>query len=41
MQMFTRGLTIGIILLIMIAIGAQVVMFWAGYFNNINNVLSQ
>lgn len=41
MQMFTRGLTIGIILLIMIAIGAQVVIFWAGYFNNINNVLSQ
>ena len=41
MQMFTRGLTIGIILTIMIAIGYQVVMFWVGYFNNINNVLSQ
>ena len=41
MQLFTRGLTIAIILLIMIAIGAQVVMFWVGYFNNINNVMSQ
>ncbi|MBI5802081.1 MAG: type II secretion system F family protein [Verrucomicrobia bacterium] len=41
MQMFTRGLTISIILLIMIAIGIQVVMFWIGYFNNINNVLTQ
>jgi len=41
MQMFTRALTIGIILLIMIAIGFQVVMFWVGYFNNIGNVLSQ
>lgn len=41
MQMFTRGLTIGIILAIMIAIGFQVVMFWVGYFNNIGNVLSQ
>ena len=41
MQMFTRGLTIAIILLIMIAIGVQVVLFWIGYFNNINNVMSQ
>lgn len=41
MQMFTRGLTIGIILLIMIAIGMQVVMFWVNYFNNIGNMLSQ
>jgi type II secretory pathway component PulF len=41
MQMFTRGLTIAIILAIMIAIGFQVVMFWVGYFNNIGNVLSQ
>ena len=41
MQMFTRGLTIGIILLIMIAIGAQVVMFRIGHSDNINNVLSQ
>lgn len=41
MQMFTRGLTIGIILCIMIAIGFQVVMFWVNYFNNINNVIAQ
>ena len=41
MQMFTRGLTIGIIVSIMMAIGYQVVMFWVGYFNNINNALSQ
>lgn len=41
MQLFTKGLTIGIILLIMVAIGFQVVMFWVGYFNNINNVLTQ
>ncbi|MEQ2005772.1 MAG: type II secretion system F family protein [Limisphaerales bacterium] len=41
MQMFTRGLTIAIIVTIMMAIGYQVVMFWVGYFNNINNVLSQ
>lgn len=41
MQLFTRGLTIGIIVLIMIAIGAQVVMFWIGYFNNIGNAIAQ
>ncbi len=41
MQMFTKGLTIGIILLIMIAIGMQVVLFWVNYFNNIGNMLSQ
>ena len=41
MQMFTKGLTIGIILLIMVAIGVQVVMFWVSYFNNIGNLLSQ
>ena len=41
MQMFTRGLTIGIIVSIMMVIGYQVVMFWVGYFNNINNALSQ
>lgn len=41
MQMFTRGLTIGIIFCIMVAIGMQVVMFWVGYFNNIGNMLSQ
>ncbi|MEN9574887.1 MAG: hypothetical protein RL514_2742 [Verrucomicrobiota bacterium] len=41
MQMFTRGLTIGIILLIMIAIGFQVVMFWIGYFDNLGKVMSQ
>lgn len=41
MQMFARGVTLGIILLIMIAIGMQVVMFWVNYFNNIGNMLSQ
>lgn len=41
MQLFTRGLTIGIIFLIMIAIGVQVVMFWVGYFNNIGNAIGQ
>ncbi|NBV25002.1 MAG: hypothetical protein EBS05_24170 [Proteobacteria bacterium] len=41
MQMFTKGLTIGIILIIMIAIGMQVVMFWVNYFNNIGTLLSQ
>lgn len=41
MQMFTKGLTTGIIVLIMVAIGMQVVLFWVGYFNNIGNMLSQ
>jgi type II secretory pathway component PulF len=41
MQMFTKGLTIGIILLIMVAIGMQIVLFWVNYFNNIGNMLSQ
>ncbi len=39
MQLFTRGLTIGIILLIMVAIGIQVVLFWMDYFNNITKAL--
>ena len=41
MQMFTKGLTIGIIVLIMVAIGMQVILFWVSYFNNIGNMLSQ
>ena len=41
MQMFTKALTIGIILCIMVAIGVQIVMFWVGYFDNIGNMLSQ
>ena len=41
MQMFTKGMTIAIILTIMVAIGMQVVLFWVGYFNNIGNMLSQ
>lgn len=41
MQMFTRGLTIAIIVCIMVAIGFQVVMFWLGYFNNLNNAIAQ
>lgn len=41
MQMFTKGLTIGIILIIMVAIGMQIVRFWVNHFNNIGNMLSQ
>ena len=41
MQMFTKSMTIAIILTIMVAIGMQVVLFWVGYFNNIGNMLSQ
>ncbi len=41
MQMFTKGLTIGIIVLIMVAIGMQVILFWVNYFNNIGNMMSQ
>lgn len=41
MQMFTRGLTIGVIVTIMVAIGVQIVLFWVGYFNNIGNMLSE
>lgn len=41
MQMFTRVLTIGVIVSIMVAIGVQIVLFWVGYFNNIGNMLSQ
>jgi type II secretory pathway component PulF len=41
MQMFTRVLTVGVIVSIMVAIGVQIVLFWVGYFNNIGNMLSQ
>lgn len=41
MQMFTKGATLGIILIIMIAIAIQVVMFWMEYFKNIGTMLSQ
>jgi type II secretory pathway component PulF len=40
MQMFTRGLTIGIIFCIMVAIGVQVVMFWVGYFDSIGKAMT-
>ncbi|MFA6542791.1 MAG: type II secretion system F family protein [Limisphaerales bacterium] len=41
MQMFTKAMTTGVILLIMVAIGYQVVLFWTDYFKNISNAIGQ